>query len=163
MHPPITSRSKLEAEFSAGAVVVRRMHGQWWVAVIEPGRRGSAQDPTEVVALPKGNIQTGENSEQAARREVLEETGLRAERVAALGSIRYVYIRNWDHDKKIAKEVRFYLMEYRSGRIGAITSEMKQEVNRTYWLPLQEAIEKLSYTGHRQVAKRALQQLERRF
>ncbi len=47
-------------------------------------------------------------------------------------------------------------MRYQSGRIGEITDEMKHEVRRAYWLPLEEAPSKLSYKGERQMAKRAL-------
>src|SRR6516165_6521652 len=60
-------------EFSAGAVVLRHMRNQWWVAVIEPGREGEPEDRKHVAALPKGNIDAGEKAEQAAVREVYEE------------------------------------------------------------------------------------------
>ena len=40
-------------EFSAGALVLRHMQKQWWVAVIEPGREGEPEDRKDVVALPK--------------------------------------------------------------------------------------------------------------
>ena len=43
-------------EFSAGALVLRHMQKQWWVAVIEPGRDGEPEDRKDVAALPKGNI-----------------------------------------------------------------------------------------------------------
>ena len=63
-------------EFSAGAVVLRHMKDQWWVAVIEPGREGEPEDRKDIVALPKGNIDAGEKPVQAAVREVREETGI---------------------------------------------------------------------------------------
>ena len=142
-------------EFSAGALVLRHMQGKWWVAVIEPGRHGEPEDRKDVIALPKGNVDEGEKPEQAALREVLEETGLRAKTITRLASIRYVYSRKWAGGEKIFKVVTFYLMKSLSGRIGQIKDEMKHEVRRAYWLPLQEAAEKLSYTGERQMAKQA--------
>jgi len=147
-------------EFSAGALVLRRMRKQWWIAVIEPGREGEPEDRKDVVALPKGNIDAGEEPEQTALREVFEETGLRAEPIIRLDSIRYVYVRKWAGGEKIFKVVTFYLMRYLSGRIGAITDEMKHEVRRAYWMPLQEAAEKLSYKGEKEMAQLALEYLE---
>jgi 8-oxo-dGTP pyrophosphatase MutT (NUDIX family) len=147
-------------EFSAGAVVLRHMRNQWWVAVIEPGRDGEPEDRKNVIALPKGNVDRGEKTEQTAVREVLEETGLWAKPVTKLASIRYVYVRKWAGGEKIFKVVTFYLMKYQSGRIGKITDEMKHEVRRAYWLPLPEAAEKLSYKGERQMAQQALEYVE---
>lgn len=147
-------------EFSAGALVLRRIRKQWWIAVIEPGREGEPEDRKDVVALPKGNIDAGEEPEQTALREVFEETGLRAESITRLDSIRYVYVRKWAGAEKVFKVVTFYLMRYLSGRIGAITDEMKHEVRRAYWMPLQEAAEKLSYKGEKEMAQQALEYLE---
>lgn len=147
-------------EFSAGALVLRHMQGKWWVAVIEPGRHGEPEDRKDVIALPKGNVDAGEKPEQAALREVLEETGLRAKTITRLASIRYVYSRKWAGGEKIFKVVTFYLMKCLSGRIGQIKDEMKHEVRRAYWLPLQEAAEKLSYTGERQMAKQAAEYVD---
>jgi 8-oxo-dGTP pyrophosphatase MutT (NUDIX family) len=147
-------------EFSAGALVLRRMRKQWWIAVIEPGREGEPDDRKEVVALPKGNLDAGEEPQHTALREVFEETGLRAEPIARLDSIRYVYVRKWAGGEKVFKVVTFYLMRYLSGRIGEITDEMKHEVRRAYWMPLQEAAEKLSYKGEKEMAQQALEYLE---
>ena len=147
-------------EFSAGAVVVRYLQNQWWMAVIEPGRQGEPEDRKDVAALPKGNVDSGETPEQTALREVLEETGVRAKTVERLASIRYIYSRKWSDGRKVSKTVTFFLMKYQSGRIGQITDEMKHEVRRAYWLPLAEAQQKLSYKGERQMAQKALEYLE---
>jgi len=144
-------------EFSAGALVLRHMHGKWWVAVIESGRHGEPEDRKNVIALPKGNVDSGEKPEQTARREVLEETGIQARLITKLASIRYVYARKWAGGEKIFKVVTFFLMRYQSGRIGQIKDEMKHEVRRAYWLPLAEAPERLSYKGEREVAQKALE------
>ena len=147
-------------EFSAGALVLRHMHKQWWIAVIEPGRRGEPEERKEVIALPKGNVDPGEKPEQTALREVLEETGVQAKTVSKLASIRYVYARKWADGEKIFKVVTFYLMKYQSGRVGRIREDMKHEVRRAYWLPLREAPEKLSYKGEKEVAWQALQYVD---
>ena len=58
-------------ELSAGAVVLRRMKNQWWVAVIEPGREGEPEDRKHVIALPKGNIDPGEKPLETLTRELV--------------------------------------------------------------------------------------------
>ena len=150
----------MEREFSAGALVLRHMQDQWWVAVIEPGRHGEPEDRKDVIALPKGNVDSGEKPEQTALREVLEETGIRAKPITKLDSIKYVYSRKWAGGEKIFKVVTFYLMKYHSGRIGEIKEEMKREVRRAFWLPLEQAVTKLSYKGEKQMAQQALQYLK---
>jgi len=142
-------------EFSAGAVVLRHMKEQWWVAAIEPGREGEPEDRKHTVALPKGNIDAGEKPLETAVREVREETGLRVRPVVKLADIKYVYTRTWAGNEKVFKIVSFFLMKYQSGHIGEIADNMKHEVRRAYWLPLEEAAKKLTYGGERQMARKA--------
>jgi bis(5'-nucleosidyl)-tetraphosphatase len=144
-------------EFSAGALVLRHMKKQWWVAVIEPGREGEPDDRKDVIALPKGNVDAGEKPPEAALREVREETGLETSLLAKLGDIKYVYVRKWAGNEKVFKIVSFFLTRYKSGHIGEITEAMKHEVRRAYWLPLEEAAKKLSYSGEKQMAEKALE------
>jgi 8-oxo-dGTP pyrophosphatase MutT (NUDIX family) len=144
-------------EFSSGALVLRSMQKQWWVAVIEPGREGEPEDRKNVAALPKGNIDPGEKPPETALREVREETGLTATLIAKLGDIKYVYVRKWAGNEKVFKVVSFFLTKYQSGQIDDITEAMRHEVRRAYWLPLAEAPSKLSYNGERQMAEKALE------
>jgi 8-oxo-dGTP pyrophosphatase MutT (NUDIX family) len=147
-------------EFSSGAVVLRRMKNQWYVAVIEPGREGEPEDRKDTIALPKGNIDDGEKAIDTAVREVQEETGLRVRPVTKLGDIKYVYVRRWSDGAKIFKIVSFFLMKYASGQIGDIRPNMKHEVRRAYWLSLNEAAARLSYSGEKQMAKKTLEFVE---
>ena len=156
-------------EFSAGGVVLRKMRGRWFLAVIEPhmdrpmkpakttAKRKHA--PPAIRALPKGAIDQGETPEQTAIREVHEETGLRAEMVGKLADIKYVYVRNWGDLARVFKIVSFYLLLYRSGRLGKIAPEMRVEVQRAFWVPLEKAPAVLSYKGEREVVERGLQYL----
>jgi 8-oxo-dGTP pyrophosphatase MutT (NUDIX family) len=144
-------------EFSSGAVVLRHMKNQWWVAVIEPGREGEPGDRKDTVALPKGNIDAGEKPLETAIREVREETGLRVRPVTKLGDIKYVYVRRWSDGAKVFKIVSFFLMKYVSGQIGDIKPNMKHEVRRAYWLSLEEAAASLSYSGEKEMAKKAIE------
>jgi 8-oxo-dGTP pyrophosphatase MutT (NUDIX family) len=158
-------------ETSAGGVVLRKMRGRWYLAVIEPHmdrprrnlkNRTVKRTPAdaELVALPKGSIDPGEQPEETALREVREETGVRADMVAKLADIKYVYVRNWGDRAKVFKIVTFYLLLYRSGRLGNISPAMRVEVQNAFWLPLENAPSKLSYKGEREIAERALQYLK---
>lgn len=142
-------------EFSAGAVVVRYMKNRWWTAVIEPGREGEPEERKDVTALPKGNVDAGEKPQEAARREVREETGVTAEPIAKLADIKYVYTRKWSDNAKVFKIVSFFLMRYRAGQIDDVAADMRHEVRRAYWLPLEEAAQKLSYKGEKLMVEKA--------
>jgi 8-oxo-dGTP pyrophosphatase MutT (NUDIX family) len=143
----------MRREFSAGGVLVRRLRGRWWLAAIRPGGR-----PEGLWALPKGLIGPGESPEEAALREVGEETGLEASPVEKLGDVKYVY--TWDGER-VFKIVSFYLFRYRSGRIGDIAPEQRIEVDEARWLPLEDAPKLLAYKGEREMAAKALAALEK--
>ena len=132
-------------ELSAGGVAVRRMRGRWWFAAIEPaGRPG-------VLALPKGLIDSGEAADLTALREVAEEAGLICTVERRLADVSYVYSRGGE---RIFKIVVFYLLRYRSGRIGQIDPMMRIEVAGARWLPVDDW-RRLSYRGERDVAREA--------
>jgi len=158
----------MEREFSAGGVVLRKMRGRWFLAVIEPHMerpkkplRKTATSTRKTLpvirALPKGAIDEGEQPEQTAVREVAEETGLRTDLVAKLADIKYVYVRTWGDRARVFKIVSFYLLLYRSGKLGNIAPEMRIEVQRCFWIPLDKAPRLLSYKGERDVVASALQ------
>ena len=138
-------------EFSAGGVLVRRLRGRWWLAAIRPNGK-----PDGVWALPKGLIDAGESGAATAVREVAEETGLAGTLVEKLGDVRYVYSRGGE---RIFKVVSFFLLRYRSGRIGALPPGMELEVAEARWLPLDEAPRLLAYGGERQMAEKAAARL----
>ena len=142
----------MRREFSAGGVLVRRLAGEWVFAAIRPqGKREG------VWALPKGLIDAGETGEQAALREVEEETGARGRSLGKLGDVRYVY--TWEGER-VFKVVSFFLVRYSEGRLGAIREEMRREVAEARWLPLADAGTLLAYKGEREMAAKALAALE---
>lgn len=136
-------------EFSAGGVVVRRLRGQWMLAAIRP-----AGKPDGTWALPKGLVGRGERPEEAALREVEEETGVEARLVSKLGDVRYVYT---FRGQRIFKVVSFYLLRYGRGRLGSLAPEQAREVADVRWLPLLEGPRLLAYPGERDMARRALE------
>ena len=139
----------MEREFSAGGVLVRRLRGRWYLAAIRPTGRGA-----RTWALPKGWIDPGETPAETAVREAWEETGLHARLEEKLGDVKYAYTRG--DGTRVFKIVSFYLLRYRSGRIGAIPPGMELEVAEARWLPLDEAPRLLAYGGEREMAAKAL-------
>jgi 8-oxo-dGTP pyrophosphatase MutT (NUDIX family) len=135
-------------EFSAGGVLVRRLRGDWMVAVIRPAGR-----PHGLWALPKGRIVDGESGEATALREVAEETGVRGRSLGKLGDIRYWF--NWEGER-VFKVVSFFLIRYESGKLGEIAEAFRHEVEEVRWLPLDEAPQTLAYHGERRMAEKAL-------
>ncbi|HEX4521734.1 MAG TPA: NUDIX hydrolase [Gaiellaceae bacterium] len=83
--------------------------------------------------LPKGKLDAGESWQEAARREVEEETGLRCEPGDEIGRTHYTDSRGRE------KEVRYYRMEP-SGEPFA-----QNEVDEVRWVPLDDAPALLSY------------------
>jgi 8-oxo-dGTP pyrophosphatase MutT (NUDIX family) len=113
-----------------------------------------------VLALPKGLVDPGEKPEQTALREVREETGLVTTSITKLGDVKYVYVRSWGDGERVFKIVSFFLLRYVSGEIDDVTSEMRVEVKRAAWIPLDEAPRKLTYRGERDMVKRAQEYLK---
>ncbi len=133
----------VQSEFSAGGVVVRGHE----VAVIVPVRRDAHGN--RVLGLPKGHPDGAETAEEAASREVAEETGLQAELIEPLGEVRYSYDRK---GRRRDKRVAFYLFKYRSGDL----ADHDHEIEEAFWMPLEEAVRALTYDGEREMAARAL-------
>jgi 8-oxo-dGTP pyrophosphatase MutT (NUDIX family) len=129
-------------EFSAGGVCVRRMRGRDYLAAVRV--KGGT-----VLALPKGHIDPGETSADAAAREVREEAGVTGELVGKLGDVRYWYSRD---GQRVMKNVAFFLFRYRSGSV----EDHDHEVDSAEWVPLDEAPALLAYRGERDMAKAAL-------
>ena len=154
-------------EISAGGVVVRPGSDGWQLAVIEPQKEtpkpGTSTRKTpqkRLLALPKGLVDAGEKPEQAAIREVFEETGLKATTIAKLGDTRYVYVRTWGDGERVFKIVSFYLLRYESGRIDDVAPDMRIEVKEALWIDLHDAASKLAYGGEKDMVKKARKYLE---
>jgi len=131
---------------------VRRVRGEWMLAAIRPAGKKPG-----LWALPKGNINPGEDPRDTAVREVSEETGATGRLVEKLGDVKYVY--TW-RGERIFKVVSFFLLRYGSGRLGDLPSETAHEVDEVRWLPLAEAPKLLAYGGERRMAERALAAIE---
>src|SRR6185503_18438516 len=134
---------KTRNEHSSGGAVLCNRDGKTCVAMIATRRKTRW-------GLPKGAVAEGETSEQAALREVPEETGLEAKIVRPLDPIEY-YVRAGD--TLIRKRVDFYLMEYVSGELQPQLSE----VDDVEWVELTRAVQRASFDSERKLLSAALE------
>lgn len=100
--------------------------------------------------LPKGIIETGESPEEAALREVAEETGIKAKIIGKImPEVAYKYIKN---GILVDKKVEFFLMEYASGDIKDHCWEMEE----IKWVTAEGAIRLLAFETEKMVLKTAM-------
>lgn len=138
---------KPEEHVSAGGLVYRVEEGTTHVILIS--RLGG-----KVWCLPKGHVEGRETLEQAAVREVKEETGVEANVVQKLGDVQYAYYDKWEK-KKIFKTVYFFLLLYRAGHV----ENHDREVDEARWFSIHEALSFLSYASEKQVFQEAVKVL----
>lgn len=142
-----SSRTHWTQQHSAGGVVTRAGSRGTEFLAIKPAHRDRWQ-------LPKGTIDRGETSPQAAVREVREEGGVDGRILADLGPIRFFYQIG---GRRFAKTVDFYLMAYEGGD----PRDHDHEVQEARWFPMQE-VSRLAFPTERGVVERAEQLLRER-
>jgi ADP-ribose pyrophosphatase YjhB (NUDIX family) len=98
-------------------------------------------------SLPKGHIEEGETPEQAALREVQEETGIESNIEKSLGVIDFWFMAG---GKRIHKTVHHYLFRESGGLLAA----QETEVDEVAWFPLNEIVEKLAYPDEKKLIAR---------
>jgi 8-oxo-dGTP pyrophosphatase MutT (NUDIX family) len=138
-------------EISAGCVVYRTNAGDAEVALIQPRDR-------EAWSLPKGLIEPGESAENAALREVREETGLFGDIIERIDTIKYSYNARWEKPAvKVFKIVTFYLLRSTGGDV----SQHDKEVDRVEWFPLDYAVAHATYPQEREILRKAKALIQR--
>jgi ADP-ribose pyrophosphatase YjhB (NUDIX family) len=142
----MAKRGRARIERSAGGVVVRTVDGVPHVLVI--------RDPYQNWGLPKGHLENGEGSGDAAVREVGEETGL-VDLVLGpeLATIDWYFRAG---GKLIHKFCAFYLMRSDTGNP---VPEAAEGITECVWLRLEEAEARISYDNAREVVKVAREML----
>ena len=137
MREELTDPHQRPEVLAAGGLVIGGAGARTRVAIIHRPRYDDW-------SLPKGKLDPGETFEQAALREVEEETGLRCRLGREVGSVTYR-----DHKDRL-KLVRFWLME----PVSDAGFEPTNEVDELRWVPLDEAPEVLDYDFDRELLER---------
>ncbi|CAN5153745.1 hypothetical protein BH20ACT5_BH20ACT5_25570 [soil metagenome] len=106
-------------------------------------------------SLPKGHLEPGESFEQAAVREVAEETGITGDILAPLGVIDFWFVAE---GRRVHKTVHHYLLRAAGGAL----SDADAEVAEVAWVPLAELADRLAYADERTLAQRASELLSDR-
>ena len=137
----------MREEVSAGGVVLfgnailllRKFNGDW--------------------VLPKGKVEEGENRQEAALREVLEETGVKADILKYLGEIHYTFKENWDENRAVHKTVFWYLMQARS--MDTIPQKEEGFIDAKF-IHLDRVVDLAKYDDETEIIKVALQEIKKR-
>jgi len=139
---------RARVERSAGGIVLREIAGQVHVLLI--------RDPYRNWGLPKGHLEDGEDARGAALREVTEETGLAMlEMGPELASIDWYFRRR---GRLVHKFCTFYLMRSVEG---VAVPEVAEGITEVAWLPLPDALQRISYDNARETLRQAVVLLER--
>ena len=108
--------------------------------------------------IPKGHLEQDETSEQAALREVFEETGLEAQIIQHLGEVNYQFIQD---GSKISKTVHVYLMQQTGGEL-SFDKDPHKEASELEWVQVSELLARLSHGNEKRIAKLAIELIEAR-
>jgi 8-oxo-dGTP diphosphatase len=135
----------LTFEFSAGGVVFRRRGDAKEILLIK--------DHVGNWALPKGHIDSGEDAQTAAQREVAEETGLEHTNVVGrLPSSEYWFKQGGE---LIKKKVSYFLLEALCPE--ELELQREEGIEQSEWVPVEEAVRTLSYKNTRHVLEAAVE------
>ncbi|OIO04885.1 MAG: NUDIX hydrolase [Elusimicrobia bacterium CG_4_10_14_0_2_um_filter_56_8] len=129
----------MDKEHSAGGII---FEGGNVLLILARNLKGE-----KVWTFPKGHLEPGETPEQAAVREVAEETGWACEIKSDLCRAEYSFIRD---GRQVHKDVRWFLVKRVGGNGVPATPD---EVFGMKWLPLAEAGRELVYRSDQEIVE----------
>jgi 8-oxo-dGTP pyrophosphatase MutT (NUDIX family) len=145
--PAGSSRWRTVEETSAGGLVVDLAAPAPAAAVIARLNRAGRLE----WCLPKGHLEGTETPQEAAVREIEEETGIRGRIVGELGSIDYWFA---VEGRRIHKTVHHYLLEATGGRL-SVDNDPDAEAVDAAWVPLEDLGARLAFPNERRIARAA--------
>lgn len=143
-------------EFSAGGIVFKKEDGSIFILVAQHSQHHGW-------VFPKGLIgnhpfassgQAKETKQDAAVREVKEETGINGKIVTELAPVTYWY--NFKNEK-IKKTVYYYVMQ----NLGGNTKERDHEMEQVEWVFIDQVLERLTYKSDKEVFNKARPMIEK--
>lgn len=121
----------MKHDFSFGIIPVRIWHKQWQVLLVQH-RAGHW-------AFPKGHAESGENPQQAAERELVEETGLKVQ--TYLSNETFIEHYCFRHQGGVIEKKVHYFLALVSGAVIL----QQEEIQAYQWLPLQGALTTVTF------------------
>ncbi len=128
---------------AAGGLLWRNSEKGKEIAIIHRERYGDW-------TLPKGKLKAGEDWQDAAVREVKEETGCDVKVESFAGNVTYSV-------KSIPKIVLFWNMIL----IGECLFKPSEEVDQVVWMDIQIALKRLDYDGERELLRTVIERNHR--
>lgn len=145
--PPQRRPLRRVDELSAGGLVLDRRGPEACGALIgRLDRRGRL-----LWSLPKGHVEEGETEEQAAIREVREETGILGGVIGKLGTIDFWFVAD---GRRVHKTVHHFLLLATDPDGGLVLSDEDVEVSEVAWVPIAELSAKLAYADERRLLEK---------
>ncbi len=147
-----TGLQKIPQEICAGGVVVRYANGEPLILLI--------LDPYNQWTLPKGHLDEGETVEDAAFREVQEETGVQTLLMKEkIGVVEYTVEKKQDDKKRVTiqKIVHYYLMETPDEKITVPTK--KEAIKDGKWFTIDDALKTFGYENTKSILKEAVEKI----
>lgn len=138
-------------EVSAGGFVVSKENPNLVCLMARFNRGGKLE-----WCIPKGHLEENETIEQAALREVFEETGLEAEITDSLGEVNYQFIQG---GTRISKTVHVFLMKQVGGEL-SFENDPHKEASELEWVHSSGLLSRLSHSNERRIARMALELIE---
>ncbi|KAE8762580.1 NUDIX hydrolase [Georgenia thermotolerans] len=134
-------------ETSAGGLVVDVVDGRAMTAVIARRNRAGRLE----WCLPKGHLEGQETPEEAAVREIAEETGINGRILRHLATIDYWFAGT---DRRVHKVVHHFLLEATGGEL-TTENDPDHEAEDVAWVGLDEVASRLAYPNERRVVATA--------
>jgi 8-oxo-dGTP pyrophosphatase MutT (NUDIX family) len=148
----LAGSGRMTRERSAGAIVFRKEKSRIFFLVLKHG--------TGFWGFPKGLVWPTEKVEEAAKREVKEETGLEKiklipgfkKRSQFIFTAKYPYQleRGLKKGERVLKTVTYFLAESKGKKV-----KLSFEHNEYAWLEYKDAVERLSYQNDKDNLKKA--------
>ena len=140
----------MKFEFSAGGVVYKETLDGIQILVAQHSQHHGWVFPKGLI----GDKDSKESKEEAAVREVKEETGIEATIVQPLSPETYWFV--WEGEK-VKKTVYYFTMEYMGGDITKHDFEMEN----VEWVPFDEVEKRLTYISDKKVWQEAKSIIEK--
>ncbi|AEI13681.1 NUDIX hydrolase [Cellulomonas gilvus] len=145
---PVPAPLPVVDETSAGGLVVQLRDGTYQAAVIARRNRAGRLE----WCLPKGHLEGDETPEEAAVREIAEETGIRGQVLRRLGVIDYWFSGD---DRRVHKVVHHFLLGAVGGTL-SVEGDPDGEAEDAAWVAVSALPDRLAYPNERRLAEAAL-------